>query len=96
MSEEENSMSSEEFAQHVFDMYAEHETLGIEWKPCAIHNPDGDLIEWYNEQVPYYGKRVNEIITLYLAEDDNRIIGGCIKNVKYIIGDKEKPSQRMD
>lgn len=72
------------------------ENLSLEWKPWAIFNPDGDLIEWYNERVAYYAERINEIITLYRAEEDDRIVGGCIKNLDYILGSKEKPSQRID
>lgn len=90
---------NEEFTKNVLKMFnaiEEHERLGIEWKPCAFYYPDGDLIEWYNERGSYYGDRINEIITLYRAEDDDRIVGGCIKNIDYILGNKEKPSQRMD
>lgn len=96
MSEEKNPLSNEEFARLAMDAYLEHEQLGIEWKPCAFYNEDGDLIEWHSERVRYYGERVNEIITLYRAEDDDRIVGGCIKNIDYILGNREKPSQKMD
>ena len=84
------------FAEKVMALHKEHEQLGLKWEPWALHNKDGDMIEWYSERVSYYGDRVNEIITLYRAEDDDRIIGGCIKNIQYIMGEREKPSPRMD
>lgn len=82
--------------KEILKMLEEHEQLGLEWKPNAFYNKDGDMIEWYNEQVNYYGDRVNEIITLYRAEDDNRVIGGCIKNIAHIMNPNIPASQRMD
>lgn len=89
----------EEYTRNVLKMFKEleeHERLGLEWKPCAFYNPDGDLIEWYNERCSYYGDRINEIITLYRAEDDDRIVGGCIKNIDHIMNPESTIKPRMD
>ena len=88
---------NDDLAEKLINDLKEHEQLGIEWKPSAFYNNDGDMIEWYNEQVPYYGERVNELITLYRAEEDDRIVGGCIKNIAHLMNPEMIPkTSRMD
>lgn len=83
--------------EELFKQLEDHEQLGLEWKPFAIYNPDGDMIEWLNERVSYYAERVNEFITLYRSEEDDRIVGGCIKNIAHIMNPDAFPAtQRMD
>jgi len=48
------------------------------WKPGSYYSPEGQCVFFYLENVDYYGKWINHDITLYLAEDDDRIVGGMI------------------
>jgi len=48
------------------------------WKPGSYYSPDGECVFFYLEPVDYYGKWINHDITLYLAQDDGRIVGGMI------------------
>lgn len=82
--------------ENLLSLLKEHETLGLEWSPLAIYNKDGDMIEWYIDRVSYYAEYVNNLITIYRAEDDGRVIGGCIKNIAHIMNPIIPPSQRMD
>lgn len=75
----------------------DHDPLGSKWEPFADFNPDGDMFEWLNERVSYNGERVNDFITIYRAQDDDRIVGGCIKNVAHLMDPENKPkTSRMD
>jgi len=96
MSEDQSEDKNKEFAEKIWEYFKEHEQLGLEWKPNAFYNPDGDMIEWYNEQDNYYAERVNEFITLYRADEDDRVVGGCIKNIAHIMNPEVPVSPRMD
>lgn len=50
-------------------------------KPGCFYSKDGDCVFCHLEDVPYYAERVDELLTVYLAEDDRRLVGAQIKGV---------------
>lgn len=53
-----------------------------DFRPWACYNPDGDCIEFYFSNEPFYAKRVDGWVTTFNREDGDEIIGGAIKGVK--------------
>lgn len=77
-------LTNEEFAKAV------QKIVGLvkpdkNFKPQAYYNQDGDLIEVYWENVDYYGEWLNHGLTLYKAQDDNRVIGCEINWIESLI-----------
>lgn len=58
-----------------------------DFAPFAFHSEEADAITAHFEDVQDYSKRLNTHVTLFLAADDNRIVGCRIKNVAAIIED---------
>ena len=47
----------------------------------CFYSRDGDCVFCHIEDVPYHAERVDELLTVYLAEDDRRLVGAQIKGV---------------
>jgi len=47
----------------------------------SYYSRDGDCVFCHVEDVPYVAERVDELLTVYLAEDDRRLVGAQIKGV---------------
>lgn len=50
-------------------------------RPGCFYSKDGDCVFCHIEDVPYFAERVDELLTVYLAEDDRRLVGAQIKGV---------------
>jgi hypothetical protein len=50
-------------------------------QPGCFYSKDGDCVFCHIEDVPYFAERVDELLTVYLAEDDRRLVGAQIKGV---------------
>jgi hypothetical protein len=50
-------------------------------QPGCFYSKDGDCVFCHIEDVPYCAERVDELLTVYLAEDDGRLVGAQIKGV---------------
>lgn len=50
----------------------------------GYYNPEGDCIQFYNVDVPYRRDRVDELLTLYKALDDGRVIGFQLKGISQL------------
>jgi len=57
-------------------------------KPGVWYSDAGDSMFCYLEGVPHHMVYINPQITVYKAEDDNRIIGVRIDGIKKIIDGK--------
>lgn len=55
---------------------------GGERHPGAYYSPEGDCVFVYNEDVAYDRDRIDELLTVYRALDDRRIVGLQIKGVR--------------
>ncbi len=55
------------------------------FQPLVPHySRSGDFLSIFAEDVAYIAKRVDEVLTIYLAEDDGRLIGCKIKGVSIL------------
>lgn len=51
------------------------------FKPTAIYDPDGDCIEFLAGPDPFYGERVDDLVTVYYSQETNEVVGSLIKGV---------------
>ncbi len=51
------------------------------FRPTATYDPDGDCIEFLAKPEPFYGERVDELVTVYYSQETNEVIGSLIKGV---------------
>ena len=57
--------------------------------PGAWYSPEGDCIFCYKEDVDDYAEYVDKWLTIYRAEEDDRIIGVQVKHISNISKDAE-------
>jgi hypothetical protein len=69
----EGPLSNEEFAKKVMGFFSEKDCQNF--KPQVYYNKAGDMIEVMWESADYYGEYINPGLTLYKAQDDNRVVG---------------------
>lgn len=50
-------------------------------RPGCYYSKDGDCVFCHVEDVSYTAERVDELLTVYLADDDRRLVGAQIKGV---------------
>ena len=72
-----NTLSNAEFASRVMEL-AQPE---LEFKPTAVHDRDGDCIEFLAKPDPFYAERVDDLVTVYYSQDTGEVIGSLIKGV---------------
>lgn len=53
----------------------------VDWRPGWFYNKAGDQIEVLWDTAPYYAKWVNHNLTLYLSQDDHRVVGCVLTQV---------------
>ena len=52
------------------------------FKPTATYIPDGDCIEFVARPGPYHARRLDALVTVYLSEENDEIVGSLIKGVQ--------------
>lgn len=55
------------------------------FQPQVFYDPDGDCIEFLVSNDPFYGERIDSLVTVYYSEETNEIVGSLIKGVKKFI-----------
>jgi hypothetical protein len=58
-----------------------------QFEPTATYDPDGDCIEFLAKPDPFYGERVDDLVTVYYSQDTNEVIGSLIKGVSKFCAD---------
>lgn len=51
------------------------------FEPTATYDPDGDCIEFLAKPDPFYGERVDDLVTVYYSQETDEVIGSLIKGV---------------
>ena len=74
-------LSEQDFVQYMLSEIGEPVER---FEPFAFHNTDGDCIEFFISDRRYYGKRIDEFLTLYLDMETGDIVGSVIKNIQYL------------
>lgn len=59
----------------------------------AYYDHDGDCIEFFAKADPYYAKRIDDLVTVYLSMDTDEVVGSLIKGVKQFIREAQKVSK---
>jgi len=54
----------------------------LPFKPHSVHDRDGDCIEFFTKPDPFYGERVDDLVTVYLSQETDQIVGALLKGVK--------------
>ncbi|NLF07990.1 MAG: hypothetical protein GX594_08425 [Pirellulaceae bacterium] len=87
-------MNENTFAQLVLD----RATKGNHFRPQAYYDPDGDCIEFLAKNEPFYGERIDSLVTVYYSEKNHEVIGSLIKGVSSFIAEmtKKAPGFRIE
>jgi hypothetical protein len=57
-----------------------------EFNPQPYYNVEADALFFFARDTPSYAKRLNPFITLFLASEDDTLVGVKLKSIKRIIG----------
>ena len=71
------TMPNDEFARQVLRLAQE----AGEFRPTATYDADGDCIEFLAKPEPFYGERVDDLVTVYYSQETGEVIGSLIKSV---------------
>lgn len=52
-----------------------------DFKPTASYDADGDCIEFLAKPDPFYGERIDDLVTVYYSQRTGEVIGSFIKDV---------------
>lgn len=52
------------------------------FRPHSTYDKDGDCVEFLTKPGPFYGERIDDLVTVYRSQADNEIAGALIKGVK--------------
>lgn len=58
--------------------------------PKPFYRPESDTLYFYGRDVPSYARRLNALLTVFLANDDESLIGFKIKGVQRILTRMER------
>ena len=83
-------MTDEEFAKLVQDKASN----ATPFEPTALYDEEGDCIEFLAKSDAFYAKRIDNLVTVYLAEGSNEIIGSLIKGVSEVL--RQYPGLKID
>lgn len=56
-----------------------------EFRPHVYYDRDGDCIEFLVTNEPFYGERIDSLVTVYYGEQSHDIVGSLIKGVQRFI-----------
>lgn len=71
------STSSADFAKRMMLLAQPVEAF----QPAAVYDPDGDCIEFLAKPDPFYGERVDDLVTVYYSQETGEVIGSLLKGV---------------
>lgn len=69
--------SNEEFAKRMLLLARPAE----QFEPTAAYDPDGDCIEFLAKPDPFYGERLDDLVTVYYSQETDEVIGSLLKGV---------------
>jgi hypothetical protein len=64
------------------------------FQPAATYDADGDCIEFLMKPDPFYGERIDDLVTVYYNQESKEIIGSLIKGVRAFL--KKHPGLQID
>ena len=54
----------------------------LPFKPHSTYDKDGDCVEFLAKPGPFYGERIDDLVTVYRSQADDEVVGALIKGVK--------------
>jgi hypothetical protein len=81
-------------AQNLNDYLAENRCEAFH--PIPHYFPTGDYLTYYFRDLPCHAKRVDDLLTVYLAFDTNELVGVKIKGVKALLQELGAFGVRID
>ncbi|MGH7192913.1 MAG: hypothetical protein ACREJM_05170 [Candidatus Saccharimonadales bacterium] len=58
--------------------------------PKPFYTPESDTLYFYGSDVPSFARRLNPLLTVFLANDDESLVGFKIKGVQRILARMER------
>jgi hypothetical protein len=52
-----------------------------QFRPRATYDADGDCIEFLSKPDPFYGERIDDLVTVYYSQETGEVIGSLLKGV---------------
>jgi hypothetical protein len=52
-----------------------------QFHPTATYDPDGDCIEFLAKPHPFYGERLDDLVTVYYSQETGEIVGSFLDRV---------------
>lgn len=72
-------------------LFAELEELGKQpFEPKAFYHADGDFLEFITSPEPYFARRLDGMVTVYMSRDGQDIVGARIKGIKRVLAKCKK------
>lgn len=86
--------SNEEFAKRMMLLAGPAE----QFRPTAYYDPDGDCIEFLAKPDPFYGERVDDLLTVYYSQETGEVVGSLLKGVSKFCRDllEKMPGFRVE
>jgi len=60
------------------------------FKPYGYYIPEGDCFEFFISDEEFYGKRIDQFVTIYLSMESHEIIGSLIKDIEILYSEVAK------
>jgi hypothetical protein len=73
-----------------FDFLKEGLAQSGPFVPKPFYRPESDTLYFYGHDVPSYARRLNSLLTVFLANNDDSVIGFKIKGVQRILTRMER------
>src|SRR5437660_10722585 len=88
------AMTNAEFAAHLADLARDAGPP----QATAVYDPDGDCIEFLAKPEPFYGERIDDLVTVYYSQETHEVIGSLIKGASKFCRKilKQLPGFRID
>lgn len=84
------AMSNSDFAAHMLKLAGDAPVF----QPSATYDADGDCIEFLIAPEPFYGERIDDLVTVYCSQESKEIIGSLIKGVHAFL--KKHPGLKIE
>jgi hypothetical protein len=84
------AMSNSEFAARLLKLAQGAPAF----QPTATYDVDGDCIEFLIKPDPFYGERIDDLVTVYYSQESKEVTGSLIKGIHDFL--KKHPGLNID
>jgi hypothetical protein len=58
---------------------------GRKFEPQVHYDPDGDCIEFFATDEPFFAERIDSLVTVYYGRESREVIGALIKGIRKFV-----------